>query len=84
MRLDDGDLGSHSALSAKMEILGEARLRYPVPEIAGSGKRRDANLRQRVGLSLGDQGFFQTHQEAAALPIDGERGGAEPDVLAYR
>src|SRR5208283_5556055 len=58
LRLDDGDLGSHSALCAELKILSETRLRGPVPKIAGSGQRRDANLRQRLGFPWRDQGLL--------------------------
>src|ERR1700679_4215559 len=53
-------LSPKSGLISPCEALFDAQLRLPVPEIAGFGKRREANLCQRRRFARRDDGLILT------------------------
>src|ERR1700690_4668590 len=63
-----------------MEILVEAGLGKPKPEIAGPAQGGQRDLSYRFGVARRDERLVDAHQEAAIFPIDADGGGSQPKL----
>ena len=80
-RLHGAHLRAQAGGRAEGDLLLEAHLGQPQPEIAGAGQRRNADLRQRTGFARIEDGLLQAGGDRAGLPIDLNGGGAHAEWL---
>ena len=73
--------GRAAPRTAEGEVLLEARLRQPEPQVPGPGHRRDADLREGSGLARIEDRLLQPRHEAARLPLDLHGRGADASGL---
>src|ERR1700722_7330095 len=82
--LHDAYLSAHAGLVPEAELLLEAHLRNPEPEVTRAGQRREGHLCERGWLAGRENRALQTCHDTAVLPIDFDVTRANPEILIQR
>src|ERR1017187_4678825 len=89
VRLDLGglhgaELRTYAGLVCEADLLLEAHLRNPEPQVACAGQRRELHLRQRGGLARREDGALHARHDATVCPIDLDLARAQPESQIQR
>src|ERR1039458_8845300 len=82
--LHGAELRAYAGLVREADLLLEAHLRNPEPQVACAGQRRELHLRQRGGLARREDGALHARHDATVCPIDLDLARAQPESQIQR